>query len=258
MTSRLISIGSIDRQRMEPLERRALLSATLANGVLTITGSAVNEHIEVDINDDRTTIEVNIEKLGGGGGADLEPTRTFNPADVTRIIVDAQDGDDDVAIDEDLTLSTEVRGGNGDDTLSGGSGSDYLYGGDGEDTLLGREGNDTLSGGASKNLLYGGDGSDRLTGSSGHDVMRGEGGDDRLYGGGGDDELDGGGNKDRVYGEAGNDLVYGSGAVDRLYGGDGDDSLFGGSGEDYLFGDAGNDSGQRQPGDALTSIEVDL
>ena len=244
------------KSAVQVLESRKLLAASLdGNGVLTVTGSELSEHIEVDINDGITTLEVNIQRLGGNGGIDIDPTEFFDATQVTRIIVNALGGDDDIVIDRELSLTTELGGGDGKDTISGGAGSDYIYGGKGEDRLLGFGGNDTLSGGASKNYLYGGDGDDRLTGSSSRDFLRGEGGNDRLYGGDGDDELDGGGNVDRLYGQNGNDLLYGANSVDRLYGGVGNDTLFGGRGNDYLFGGDGDDAGQQGDLDALDSIE---
>ncbi len=64
-----------------------------------------------------------------------------------------------------------IKGLGGDDWLWGGDGNDRLEGGDGDDMLIGEAGDDMLLGGAGADMLYGGPGLDILTGGSGADLF---------------------------------------------------------------------------------------
>lgn len=79
------------------------------------------------------------------------------------------------------SLSTNLRGYAGNDTIYGGQEVDYINGGDDND------------------LLFGGGLGDSLTGSSGQDSIYGEAGDDTLDGGTGDDLLSGGEGSNTFY-----------------------------------------------------------
>lgn len=102
------------------------------------------------------------------------------PAD--RIAVCGQAGHDVVTIDPRLAQPTELRGGDGNDTLVGGGGPDTMFGDAGSDTLVGGAGHDILLGGAGVDYLFGGFGSDLLIGGLGADQLHGQDGGDLLIG----------------------------------------------------------------------------
>ncbi|MDB5322156.1 MAG: Ca2+-binding protein toxin-related [Phycisphaerales bacterium] len=112
-------------------------------------------------------------------------------AGVTKVIVNAGDGNDSVTLSR-LFINATANGGFGDDTLIGTAA---------DDVLNGEAGNDSLEGGAGNDNLLGGDGNDTLTGGAGVDVFHGEGGNDVLNAidGIGDAVLDGGGGADVVH-----------------------------------------------------------
>lgn len=105
--------------------------------------------------------------------------------------------------------------------------------------MRGLDGNDSLTGGILNDDIYGGNGKDTLTGLAGSDDIYGGNGDDLLYGGDDNDYLYGGKGKDNLYGGNGNDILngYGSGAgeVDVLYGGDGADKFILGANSVYYL-----------------------
>ena len=134
---------------------------TLRNGILTVTGSNANDTIKLDQYTLGIYVTVNGKLL----------LRAKSSA-VTKIIVDAGDGDDTVTINSNISLETLIYGGAGNDTLTGGSGKNTIYGG---------AGNDRITGGAGKDFLYGGDGNDTLNGGNGVDYLNGGTGVDTLY-----------------------------------------------------------------------------
>ncbi|MCW2986240.1 MAG: calcium-binding protein, partial [Conexibacter sp.] len=80
---------------------------------------------------------------------------------ISRLVVDAGDGDDVVdASATDIELS--ANGGDGADTLIGGGGDDVLLGDDGDDQLTGGPGDDYLSGWTGADRTDGGEGDDRF------------------------------------------------------------------------------------------------
>ena len=81
---------------------------------------------------------------------------------VSRVVVYAQAGKDDVKMDDNSTIPAWLYGGDGNDKLKGGAGPDVLLGGAGDDFLAGSQGRD---------LLVGGTGADRIVGNSGDDIL---------------------------------------------------------------------------------------
>ncbi|TLX14479.1 metal-binding protein [Rhizobium sp. MHM7A] len=65
--------------------------------------------------------------------------------------------------DELGSVSANVTGTSGDNTITTGAGNDMISGGDGADTLSGGNGDDTIYGDAGNDKLIGGDGNDRIT-----------------------------------------------------------------------------------------------
>ncbi|ANM11057.1 MULTISPECIES: cadherin domain-containing protein [unclassified Rhizobium] len=101
-----------------------------------------------------------------------------NPsAPVTLVVSDS--GLADLA-DELSSVSANVTGSSGDNTITTGAGNDNINGGDGADTLNGGAGNDLIQGGVGNDTLNGGDGNDMLWGDVGNDVIRGGTGNDTI------------------------------------------------------------------------------
>jgi Ca2+-binding RTX toxin-like protein len=185
-----------------------------------------------------------------------------------------------------LTSIENVRGTQGDDTITGSAGANFLFGGAGTDVLRGGAGDDRLEGGRLE------------SGPSGLDSLYGEAGDDVLYqdillfpfvppsgpprlldGGDGVDTADYGRHMHNVYLDLqtgtgldgyltlvsienlrGSDFDYdtliGNAGVNGLYGNGGDDVVRGGGGGDRLDGGAGSDTAKYDEGNV--GIVVDL
>ena len=204
------------RNHVEGLEDRRLLSATLANGLLTITGTPNMDRVLVTIVFDRVhVVESTVTSGQNGGRPTVTTNRTsFNRADVRDIEANLGAGDDRMLVSEFSFSRQRVPI---DATLNGEAGNDYLVSSVGNDTLNGGEGNDFLKADG---------GMDTVNGGAGNDVLLGDGGDDTLNGDSGNDHLSGGG---------GNDTVNGDDGRDRLDGGRGNDTLNGGNGNDAIF-----------------------
>jgi Ca2+-binding RTX toxin-like protein len=102
---------------------------------------------------------------------------------ITRIVVFAGFGNDEVTLESRITLPTELHGGAGNDKLTGGGGNDIIFGETGNDTISGGNGNDVLIGGNGYDSIKGGAGGDILIGGLGVDDLDGEDGSDILMGG---------------------------------------------------------------------------
>jgi Ca2+-binding RTX toxin-like protein len=151
---------------IEQLETRRFMSASVANGVLTITGTEKADRINV--------------AQGGAGVIVREGSSIsrFGKSDqITKIIVNALGGNDRINIR--CRLAASVDGGDGNDLIHGGRGDDVLVGGNGNDRIFGGAGDDSISGGAGRDLLFGGAGDDQLDSSDGRR--------DKLSGGRGKD-----------------------------------------------------------------------
>ena len=142
-----------------------------------------------------------------------------------------------------MTLSVEVYGGDGDDTLQGGSGSDLLHGGEGDDLFL------TGSSADGDDVYYGDNGTDTMSYAARSAAVTvsldGMAGDGDLAAGESDNvSMD----VENLIGGGGNDVLSGSPRSNWIRGGNGSDVLSGGpagtcgSDVDVLDGDAGNDT----------------
>ena len=169
------------RAPVESLERRALLSATLEDSVLTITGTEGPDIGHLNLNGDLIAFgfvggpgqavplsDVRLVILRGLGGDDQllvsdGSAEEGEPAFNVPLILDGGAGDDLLARGHRATTPALLLGGAGDDTLVGGPGTDVADGGTGDDTITGNAGDD---------ILFGGPGHDRLDGGTGHDVLR--------------------------------------------------------------------------------------
>jgi len=144
----------------ETLEWRRLLSSTLANGLLTVTGTSANDTISLSVSGSSI-------KVSQTGSAD----KTFSNASVQKILVNALGGSDKVTLGSTITKPTTLNGGSGNDTVTGGGGNDIVDGGDGNDQLHGGAGKDALTGDAGNDVLDGGTGDDFLSGGAGSDTV---------------------------------------------------------------------------------------
>ena len=190
--------GSTCAAAIESLESRRLLSASLADGLLTIIGTNRADRIEIIRRDDDGQIRVV-----------LNGTQTrFRFGDVNRIHVSGRGGHDFIEYgvrDGGLSFPANVSGGKGNDTIHTGHGDDTISGGNGHDRIEGEAGDDLISGGNGDDVIEGGDGSDTLHGDAGNDDLYGNRHADYLAGGAGDDDLFGGRDTDAVWGQAGDD-----------------------------------------------------
>ncbi len=205
-------------------------NVTLVSRELRIEGSQTADTISIR----RTGINELSVRTDGGLGLHIN---RFNLSDISKVRVNARDGNDKVFVDAvGVDLPITAFGGNGDDLMQGGGVNDILHGGDGNDTLEGRAGPDSLFGGIGNDLLFGGDGvdtlegffgNDQLFGGDSNDTLKGGAGNDLLDGGNGNDNLNGGSGFDQLFGRAGNDRLDGGydGIADRLEGGTGADTF---------------------------------
>jgi hypothetical protein len=108
-----------------------------------------------------------IEKGCGSGGVKVRlNSHCAWFTGVTEIDVFANNGNDVVWTDADVTQPLFAFGGRGDDVLVGGSGNNVLVGGKGDDVLVGRGARDILIGGTGSDVLIGGGSGDILIGGS--------------------------------------------------------------------------------------------
>ncbi len=154
---------------IEFLENRRLLSASVANGVLTITGTDKADHINV--------VQRGAAIIVHQGNS---ITRFAKKDHISSIVINALAGNDQIKVTS--KLGATIDGGDGKDLIIGGNGADVLIGGSGNDRILGQAGNDSISGGAGKDALFGGAGddmidafdteSDQITGGAGNDSAK--------------------------------------------------------------------------------------
>lgn len=160
----------------QPLEARQLLAAALADGVLTVTGTAKNDRVSIVLSRDGDTITVS--ETSGNRFRKGTTTRTeFAAADVTSIVVNAGAGNDSVTLaggtrSTPFAVAATINGDAGNDNLSGAAGSDSINGGDGDDNLYGNKGTDLLNGDAGDDLIVGGADIDTLNGNDGDDLLK--------------------------------------------------------------------------------------
>jgi Ca2+-binding RTX toxin-like protein len=173
---------------IEGLEDRRLLSVSLSNGVLTITGTNSADQIEVKrAQAGSSTLKVEVKT----GSAKTE--RTFALSAVNKIVVRGLGGNDTIEISESngtINRATDLSGGDGNDTIQGGSGADLIHGNNGADIIEGKGNNDNIFGDAGNDILSGGNGNDHLTGGDGNDDLQGGAGVDVIFGNAGNDDFD--------------------------------------------------------------------
>ena len=251
-----------------PLEARLFFhGAVLTDGLLTVTGSGVDDSFVFSIDEDQGLFTLQASEDG-----DAEEPQNFLASDVTSVLIYCEAGADFVN-GGDITQPIAVDGGKGNDTLLGGKGNDTLKGGAASDSIQGNDGNDIIVGGYGTDVLFGNKGSRDMAdyaerggpvtvgiGQSADDgepgendtvtttfeIIRGGAGNDTLrtttsnavtlIGGAGDDTLTGQGGNDALDGGTGVDLMIGNGGNDSFYARDGViERLEGGTGTDVLI-----------------------
>jgi hypothetical protein len=153
------------RPLLETLEARQMLSVSVVNGALIITGTSGDDTITVS-RDPVTKGQLRVSINGLLNGVD--------GVGVNRINISALEGNDLILIDPsqgEIALPVNIAGGSGNDTMTGGSGADILQGGRGNDVIRGSAGSDLLEGGVGNDFLYGGDGRDSIDGGAGADAL---------------------------------------------------------------------------------------
>jgi ELWxxDGT repeat protein len=250
---------------------------TLENTVLSYGGLVYKDELRIFSTGGSNHVMLETRRgrlrLSGAGA----PPQEFANFGIERIFIQAQSGDDVVAISQSILHSVTIVGGPGNDTLLGGggddriedldSGIDLLDGGGGNDfvvdsgnyyvrgipnTLHGGAGNDTLdSQSTTDDFMFGDDGDDSISGANGFDFVDGGAGDDTLHGGSYDSTVLGGPGDDVLNGSSGYDLLDGGEGADRLTGGGGNDTLSGGAGADTIDAGAGVDVINSDPQDLV-------
>ena len=100
----------------ETFEGRRMLSSSLANGVLTVTGTAGNDNIYINV-------------AAGGKTNVMEGgivKASYASTSIKSVVVNAQARNDSVYIGSIGAINAKIDGGVGDDILSGGDGNDTI------------------------------------------------------------------------------------------------------------------------------------
>ncbi|MFM7569627.1 MAG: calcium-binding protein, partial [Betaproteobacteria bacterium] len=168
---------------------------SMNNGVLTLNaGSRAADRLWLNTADGGESL---ILSGMGNGVVDVEfDSFVTRYTGVKKVVVDLGDGNDlfDATRLFDNTISFDVRGGDGDDTILLGTGGGAVVDLNGKNTidasrsqvpvtLVGGAGDDTLIGGAADDVLLGGMGTNTLLGGEGADWMYAVAGVNRLTGG---------------------------------------------------------------------------
>ncbi|HMB95414.1 MAG TPA: pre-peptidase C-terminal domain-containing protein, partial [Tepidisphaeraceae bacterium] len=106
--------------------------ATLANGILRVSGSDENDTISVTAASNRILVERNGSTL------------SFVQSSVKHLSIAGGNGNDLISIGSGV-IGASIDGGAGNDTIKGGDGNDFITGGSGRDRLAGGAGNDTFA-----------------------------------------------------------------------------------------------------------------
>jgi len=190
---------------LENLENRTLFAAAPLVAVATLSadgtrldvmGTKKADDIHVSLNADAAHVDVT------SNGALLG---SYPLGALALIAVDGGKGNDNVHVDANVLVGTNLKGNVGNDILVAGGGTSTMDGGAGKDSLTGSPLGDLMEGGNGKDVLVGGDGDDHLNGGNGADVIDAGNGNDIVVGGAGLDALTGGEGADNF---AGNDKVW--------------------------------------------------
>lgn len=136
-----------NRLKLETMEDRivpALATATLVGTTLTVQGDASDNYLEVFQAGTAIVVRDQWVELG-----------RFDVAGVQTLQVNTGDGRNVVKVSSDITILTQLTGGNDRDKISTGSGPSVLTGLDGNDVLKGGLNEDSFdAGGGNRNNVY--------------------------------------------------------------------------------------------------------
>jgi Ca2+-binding RTX toxin-like protein len=199
-------------------------------GVLDRTGTDGNDTITLNyLSGSRGGKDLSTLLLGLDFPAGKPPGKQYDQLKI--IVLNGAGGNDIITLAENIDVSAQLNGGDGNDTIVGAKGNDYLNGGAGIDTLDGKGGNNTASyagatSGATVNLQTGRADNDgfgttdtlqninNLEGSERADILIGNDKDNFIEGGNGDDNIQGDDGNDALLGGAGRDTMDGGGGTD--------------------------------------------
>jgi len=180
---------------VEGLESRQLMagiSATMAGGMLRVTGTSAGEGIYVE----QSAGYVKVRRPLKNG--DLKTVYAVKWGKVNSIWVSAGAGNDYVDLRKVYDFICFV---------DAGKDNDRVYGSDCADEIYGKQGNDEV---------HAFDGNDRIEGGDGNDTLLGQNDDDYIVGGAGVDKMTGGSGNDEIF-------ARDSSILDYISGGPGDD-----------------------------------
>ncbi len=210
-----------------------------------LIGRDGNDHLKGGEGDDVLIGGAGADKLDGGKGANdtLEYDWSSTGVDVN---LETGRGSGGNAEGDQIKNIEHVRGSYQGDTITGDSGRNRLTGDRGDDTLNGGGGNDVLIGGKGADVLNGGSGTDTADYQLAHSAVvvdlenggtEGEAAGDTFVG---IEFVSGSRYADTITGDAKNNRLMGNDGDDKLFGGAGKDTLIGGEGADALDGGAGS------------------
>jgi Tol biopolymer transport system component len=139
------------------------------DGVEAVLGSAFDDTLTGDGNDNFLLGMGGADQLDGGAGTDLA-NYVFSPAGVTINLSNGTAKGGDAAGDV-LTSIENVAGSNLDDTLTGDDNPNTLLGLDGDDVLTGRGGDDILTGAAGMDTFEGNGGTNTCDNVAGETAL---------------------------------------------------------------------------------------
>jgi Ca2+-binding RTX toxin-like protein len=122
-------------QMIEQLEARQLLSVSMQDGIVLVTGTDAADSVQILATTAGAQPTLTVELWT----ADQGTVCNFALSDVKGIKVDGLGGNDQLFVDrsayEDVAIPVTLFGGAGDDVLVGGGGADELVGGTGNDWI---------------------------------------------------------------------------------------------------------------------------
>jgi Effector protein/RTX calcium-binding nonapeptide repeat (4 copies) len=235
------------RQGDVVIARENITSGNQFNSMLVINTGEGNDDVRISQRSDRVfDVQIN----GQPYEIQLTPGQQLG--------VRTNGGDDIVQAAENVRINMDVRGGDGNDTITTGQGRDRVDGGLGDDTINTRGGRDDAFGNAGNDTIDAGDGNDVIYGGDGNDTLRGGRGRDYVEGGRGNDTLEGGADNDILSGGLGDDTLRGDRGSNTIYTGAGADTVDNQSRRDKIYGQSNEDTMTPDRAAGNNFVDVDM